>query len=958
MSELHLGQTNYYGQNANRSYHGHTISRLKSLMQKSVRRGDVELIPWIAFEISSFHHLYKLAQHFSSSLSSSNWEQFIKDNQDDIDRIATKKERKESPGYSQAQWITWAQDAEKKIASALRNILHRVLIISVEDCFNIWGPHSIEEDMAALFAHPEHDEYAIILTRVLYRLVYSSRIRLTSDLKTVYLLMMDNKPFNANFVAQHKLLQEDPGSFHLEGDLGMEVKNVLDTISDEDKNFTTEIQAEVLEKINTAKSEGKDGLYQIQNQSSEIQRCALGIIYHLQQESDLAFYWVKQLMEIKLLTTPIHRKKKSIYLIWHILENITQLEPPIPKKIKKVDDESNEQRRIRKQVNRLHKTISPRRKMINLMISTLKSWYDDGNLGGVKDSAGKAKSYILPEANLFLYYGIAIYVRRNLQRTDGSFVLDTEPMAETNLALESLKKNQADIDKYREQEPVIPGYAKDMHDKSSKSIINGQIKQIQDDIKEMTPVDLRTYLHNKIDLLESFHSHRGSFESLKEKINNNTVTLHDIQSFLSHEKRNSTHFARYGAFIEGENKLLFVAPYRTIYDALKGVYHRAEPSETVDTVEDDQKKKPASKQKKEKGKSDLEVEPQVEPSVEPQVEPSVKSQVESTSDITVPSSDEKSPSLLLPDIFSIFVGQSEVSEDTLHYPLYSIRLEQEAQIQQAVRGQKLCGKGKIPVLVFRHHIIKGPYNLSHSGQARKFFLNLANNRALEYLETALALPENKKTSQPLMAILKVQEDKTSTSHRFIVFQNLGSQKVKLMTPEEADTKIETGKRIACRGSLIDSVADYLDKTKTSTSHQEEVVQATLQHFYLRYLLGIGDSNLRNIIVRRDYSPPDQPRSVAGIDMEEIRGSYAPEGSKKLTILLGNENKKGLPKHIFREILKKQIASINIFSPEDLIPGDILEQVAQFYQVILTNADRDAWKDEFQKRVEVYYKNKK
>ena len=420
---------------------------LKSLMQKSVRRGDVELIPWIAFEISSFHYLYTLAQHFSSSLSHSNWEQFIKDNQDDIDRIATKKERKDGAGYSQAQWITWAQDAEKKIASALRNILHRVLIISVEDCFNIWVPPIIEKDMATLFAHPEHDEYAIILTRVLHRLVYSNRIRLTSDIKSVYLLMMANKPFNAEFVAQHKLLQEDPARFHLKGDLGMEVKNVLDTISSEDETFTTEIQEDVIKKIKTAKLSkkakltSKDGLYQILAQSPEIQKCALGIIYHLQKDSDLAFYWVKQLMEIDRLTTPIHRKKKPIYLIWYILEHMYQIEPSSPKPIEKVEGESKEKRQHRKQVDHLRKSIRSRRKMINLMISTLKSWYDDGNLGGVRDTKGKAKSYILPEANLFLYYGIAIYVRRNVKTADGSFVLDTEPSIESNLALESLEKN-------------------------------------------------------------------------------------------------------------------------------------------------------------------------------------------------------------------------------------------------------------------------------------------------------------------------------------------------------------------------------------------------------------------------------------------------------------------------------------------------------------------------------------
>lgn len=925
-----LGKTNYYGQNANRSYHGHTISRLKSLMQKSVRRGDSDLIPWIVFEISSFHYLYLLAQHLSSVFAGDDWNQQVNNHLKDIHRIAIKKERDECLSYTQDQWQTWSIAAEKKIASALRNILHRVLIISVEDCFNIWTTVLIQDDMAILFGHPEHEDYAKILTRVLHRLVYSTRIRLTSDIKSVYLLMMANKPYSASFVALHKSLQEDPSRFGLVGELGHLVKTLLDEISAEDSRFSPELQEATIEKIKTAKlskkaqADGTGGLRHILKESPEIQRCALGMVHRLMEGSDLAFYWVKRLMEIEKLTIPIQRRKKTIYLVWYILDYIHLLEPRATK-------EARQEQKARQL-------------MLHRMVSSLKKWYDDGNLGGVCDEKGKPKSYILPEGNLFLYFTIAIYVRRNLKLADGEYVLETAPSVESNLKVESLELTSKDIDKYRTMEPVIPGYARDMHDSSSKSQINGEIEKMLGEVKDMTETGLREYLPSKLPLLESFHSHRNSFVPLKSKVENGTVSKKEITEFLRREFRNKTHFARYGALIEGESKPLLNVPYRAIYDALKGVHPENQTNSTSDEI--------AEKVEVVEEKSSELESPQPQESVDTTDTADTTETVSEVNHISPPEQMEISGKVLLPDIISILTNTSSSSDETLQYPTYHIDTDIEANIQTAIRGQKLCGAGKIPVLVFRNHIIKGPYHLDKEGHSRKFHLNLSNSRAVAFLEESLALPESKKTSQTWLAILAIPE----TSRRYLVFQNVGSQEVELMTPEEADTSIEKGKKIACRGSLVDSVADYLDHSDEKRPLRfKKVVQATLQHFYLRYLLGIGDSNLRNIIVRRDFSE-EQPRTVAGIDMEEIRGSYPPDDSRPLTLLLGNRAGKGLPKKEFRHILKKEMGSIDIFSPEDLVAGDILSRVAGFYRIPAEKISN--WTKMFKDRVEIFSKAKK
>ena len=62
---------------------------------------------------------------------------------------------------------------------------------------------------------------------------------------------------------------------------------------------------------------------------------------------------------------------------------------------------------------------------------------------------------------------------------------------------------------------------------------------------------------------------------------------------------------------------------------------------------------------------------------------------------------------------------------------------------------------------------------------------------------------------------------------------------------------------------------------------------TLQHFYLRYILGIGDTHVSNVLA---VDKPGTSQVIAGIDLEEMRNTFDDTGSI-LKLLIGKEVKK-------------------------------------------------------------------
>jgi hypothetical protein len=83
--------------------------------------------------------------------------------------------------------------------------------------------------------------------------------------------------------------------------------------------------------------------------------------------------------------------------------------------------------------------------------------------------------------------------------------------------------------------------------------------------------------------------------------------------------------------------------------------------------------------------------------------------------------------------------------------------------------------------------------------------------------------------------------------------------------QRVNSKLETNVEVVPRGKAVMRVSD-IEKTGLLT---DEIKSATLQHLYLRFLLGIGDSGTNNVLIREDCDSTG--RLIAGIDLEERRG---------------------------------------------------------------------------------------
>lgn len=101
---------------------------------------------------------------------------------------------------------------------------------------------------------------------------------------------------------------------------------------------------------------------------------------------------------------------------------------------------------------------------------------------------------------------------------------------------------------------------------------------------------------------------------------------------------------------------------------------------------------------------------------------------------------------------------------------------------------------------------------------------------------------------------------------------------------ERDSKV-----LGCR------IKDLLDENKTN---DVLINQAVMQHFYLRYILGVGDTSVSNMLVVEQSTTK---QVVAGIDLEEIRKNY--DATTLFKLVVGSEVKKQkdlLGKHL-REV---------------------------------------------------------
>lgn len=184
-------------------------------------------------------------------------------------------------------------------------------------------------------------------------------------------------------------------------------------------------------------------------------------------------------------------------------------------------------------------------------------------------------------------------------------------------------------------------------------------------------------------------------------------------------------------------------------------------------------------------------------------------------------------------------------------PLYTLDTNQyQDLVRNQILGQMPIGR-KMMTYIFQDYVVKGPYLLEN----QKFQLNLKNTKALSLLEKEYKIKEKNKSCIPWSSILK-KKDKY-----YLVNKNMGSSNFKIdKTPNTKDEtklqKIESGQwTIIARGSMVNRASE-IDPTR-------EQGIAIMQHLYFRFILGIGDTPLVNILICHK-----KPQLIVGIDMEE------------------------------------------------------------------------------------------
>jgi hypothetical protein len=186
-------------------------------------------------------------------------------------------------------------------------------------------------------------------------------------------------------------------------------------------------------------------------------------------------------------------------------------------------------------------------------------------------------------------------------------------------------------------------------------------------------------------------------------------------------------------------------------------------------------------------------------------------------------------------------------------PLRKLSGGELSKIINAPQAQRRTAKFKKSVYVVDELVFKGPYSLDDSALIN----SIRHTHALGLLENALHMPEWRKGSLP-WEFLGVSPD----DQCYLIAPNVG--RWRNMSFETVTTKIEKDVKVVPRRSHLMRVSD-IEGTDQLTN---QIKMATLQHLYLRFLLGIGDSGTHNVLVRKDHDRSG--RVIAGVDLDERR----------------------------------------------------------------------------------------
>ena len=249
------------------------------------------------------------------------------------------------------------------------------------------------------------------------------------------------------------------------------------------------------------------------------------------------------------------------------------------------------------------------------------------------------------------------------------------------------------------------------------------------------------------------------------------------------------------------------------------------------------------------------------------------------------------------------------------------------QLSNLPHGQRRTSSHKKAVFISSDYVYKGPYSGNSPNDTKKLLNNLYFTRAMIVLEESLKLPDNLRSVVDWHSVIKIE----NSEEYYLKQKSLG-----ILSNEDGDrelvtTKVEKDVQVLRRGSHIHRLIEIENNLENS----EEIYRATIQHFYLRYLLNIGDSGTWNILVRRD-----EHQGICGIDFEEIRSEKAKKITDPLLMIMSKVSKQQ------RQIYQSYTNQIEIFSNGIDLSSELAETLSKSLKIDV---------EKMNKRIESYSK---
>jgi hypothetical protein len=246
------------------------------------------------------------------------------------------------------------------------------------------------------------------------------------------------------------------------------------------------------------------------------------------------------------------------------------------------------------------------------------------------------------------------------------------------------------------------------------------------------------------------------------------------------------------------------------------------------------------------------------------------------------------------------------------------------ELSNLAHGQRRTSAHKKAVFISSDYVYKGPYLASSQGDTKKFLYNLYFTRALITLEQHLKIPDHLRSIIDWHSVIKID----NLNEYYLKQKSMGNLSTSEDDHEIVTTKIETNVKVLRRGSHVNRLIELEKDESNFQDDPKEIYQACLQHFYLRYILNIGDSGTWNILVRRDGI-----KGICGIDFEELRPEKAKKINDPLVMIMSKVSKQQ------REIYGSYINDIIIFENKINLSDELAKTLSTSFKIDVEKMNR-------------------